>query len=360
MAHFFMPAAQQSDSAAAAGSHAEQASDALDIEEVLIDAAGIARFGLWGGGPSGEKLVIKVYRAGVVVNEGQRPAVKVASAGGFTARHISLYTATGLKDGDEIYGMLDDKRRYTGVLTARKPSNDDRTLIKRWADAVKAGQKFGHPKLCDFAVPYLAVDPKQKVTPLDDRNIGGPLNKVRGLAMHTAGAGNGTRSPFQMVEYGMVGTWNKNVEKFRASSHFGIAGDGTLVQFIPTSLKAWTQGDPGDHYWVSVEVDNGGTAPMYDAQLRMSKRLFAWVRRQHHVEPKLATGLITKNPAYKQHAEITADICAKAGAATTDDSFTCAMSEGLSCHNWLKQIKPCPGVGILGQMGEIVTGSKGF
>lgn len=74
------------------------------------------------------------------------------------------------------------------------------------------------------------------------------------------------------------------------------------------------------------------------------------------VQRRLAMGTLfaKKNDLkYKKDLDdITTTVCAADSAPTTTLPFEAAFVRGLSCHLWLdaRNSKPCPGVGILGQM----------
>src|SRR5262249_6737427 len=143
------------------------------------------------------------------------------------------------------------------------------------------------------------------------------------------------------------------------SAHFGISGDGTIVQFVPTTFQAFAQGTPGDYHWISVEIDNDGKSEMTAAQLTAVKSLFRWVTTTFGVSPQVATGwLPADNKAFNQ---ATKDVAASAGSSTTTDEYEAALSQGLSCHWWLDRRKTgthvhaCPGPGIMSQFPSIVT-----
>lgn len=133
------------------------------------------------------------------------------------------------------------------------------------------------PGICPLAIPYLTLrDAKMGgMTVLKDSTVGGPLGSVHGLAVHTT-VGTEARSPYLMVRWGCVEGWNAR----GVSAHFGVAGDGTLIQFVPVTFKAYAQHSPGNEHWISVEVDNNGKTPMNDRQLASVRSLFGWVCSQ--------------------------------------------------------------------------------
>jgi len=66
----------------------------------------------------------------------------------------------------------------------------------------------------------------------------------------------------------------------------------------------------------------------------------------------MGTGFLGGNA---QMNALTRQVCAAAPAPVTHDPVAPAHSQGLSCHHWLdKGSKPCPGLGILGQMPSVL------
>src|SRR5262249_27751083 len=153
--------------------------------------------------------------------------------------------------------------------------------------------------------PYLALQEARsgnRMTRLERKCIGAPLNAVHGMAIHTT-AGNDAGTPFQTACYRCVQTWNGN----GASAHFAISGDGTIIQFVPANVMAFAQHDPGNRQWISVEVDNNGVLPMNYNQLTAAKNLFRWVCATHAIPPQLETGCLF--PSSPQFDEITMTVC---------------------------------------------------
>jgi|GEM_PF-4639709 len=348
MAHFFVPS--HADKA-----HGLSAAFGGGILELVIRRGESARVGVWGGGPDGKPLQVKVYRGPLIVSDGKAAVVKLTRASDDPTNHIQVYTVAGLKDGDKLVGVLPDDTPYTAALLVRELTGSANDIIEAWARANAAGEGYYSRALYSQAVPYLALEDARrgiKMEKLKPRCIGGPLQDVNGLAVHATG-GTDTRSAFQMARFGCVDVWNGN----GASAHFGIAGDGTVVQFIPATFIANSQLNPGNGHWISVEIDNDGKSPMNDKQLTAAKALFFWVCSTFGVAIQLATGcLYPKTPNFDK---ATTTVCAEAGVSTTTDPFEAVMSEGVSCHWWLEGAKTakshaCPGAGIIAQLAQIV------
>lgn len=349
MAHFFVPSHQWD------AKHGVSAAFGGGILELVIRRGGSAQVGLWGGAADGKPLQVKVYRGNLVVSEGKGSTVKLARASYDSTNHIQVFSVYGLKDGDKLIGVLPDDTPYTAALLVRELTGSANDVIEAWARANAAGESYWSRALYPDAVPYLELEDtrrKIKMTKLSERCIGGPLSDVNGLVIH-ATSGFDTRSAFEMALFGCVNVWNGN----GASTHFGIAGDGTVVQFIPTSFASHSQLGISNSHWISVEIDNNGKKPMTDMQLTAAKALFFWVCNTYGVAIKLATGcLFPKTPHYDQ---ATKTVCARVGGPTTTDVFEAAMSEGVSCHWWLEGNKNalshgCPGNDIILQLTDIV------
>jgi hypothetical protein len=347
MAHFFFP----SDLAVAA--HNLMAADAAALSELIVRQGHMALIGLWGG----DLLTVKVTRGGQVVNEGPHPKVVFERAINDRGNHIQIWRVVGLMDGDSLQAWDSDGRPQTAPLPVRGLTASGSDLMSQWAQHYTPGSPVPDPRgCCPFAIPYLAMkDPQEKrgaaMTKLDTDLVGGPLVNVHGLSVHATSTPKPGEA-FGMAAWGCVNTWNTS----RASAHFGIATDGTVVQFIMTNFRAFAQGDPGDFHWVSVEIDNDGLSEMTGAQLDSVKKLFRWVGNTFGISPKVATGCLY--PKAPQFDQATKDVCAAAGALTTTENYEAAMSLGVSCHWWLDprktgHVHACPGKGIMGQLPQV-------
>jgi hypothetical protein len=347
MANFFVPS--HSDA-----KHGLSAALGAGILELVIRRGENARVGLWGVGPDGKPLQVQVTRGDQVVSEGKAPQVRVVRASNDTASHIQVFQIAGLKDGDKILGVLADGTRYIPALTVRELTSGANDIIEAWTKARAAGEAYSARGLYPQAVPYLELEDKRrgiKMPKLAAKCIGGPISDINGLSVHST-AGFDTRPAFNMAKFGCVDVWNGN----GASSHFGISGDGTVVQFIPATFGANAQFNPGNQHWISVEIDNDGKSEMTDQQLTSAKALFFWVCNTFGVPIKLATGCLF--PRSPQFDATTMAACAMGKSGTTTDVFEAVMSEGVSCHWWLEGPKTthshgCPGEGIMMQLYRI-------
>lgn len=378
MAHFFFPS--QSDA-----KHGEMAAENAALSELVVLPGGFGRFAVWGGGPDNKPLTVKVQRSGAVVSEGAHPAVKLQRASNDPATHIQVYSASGLQTGDQIQGWDGAGLPQTAPMPVRVLTEAAGDVMDHWALRRASGDGVPDARACcHLAIPYISIpDPMPKrggrMSKLKADHIGGPMANIHGLSIHST-AGSSGRSAFEMACFGCVNTWNAQGP---VSAHFGVSGDGTIIQFVPTTFQAFAQGTPGDYHWLSVEIDNDGKAGMTAAQLMAVRSLFRWVTTTFGVPPRVATGwLPADNKAFDK---ITKEVAAAAGASSmtdddaaavaqghptlswvpgrspTTDNYEAAMSQGLSCHWWLDprktgaHVHACPGPGILSQFPTIVS-----
>ena len=346
MANFFYPSITDA-------AHAEMAAGQAALSEIVLDPGqGYVKLGLWGGAADGSKLAIKVHRNGVVVSEGHAPAVRVQPVSYDKRTHVQVVTLYGLHAGDFVRAWDSDGLPQTLPLPTLQNASAGPGLIETWAKAVVAKEAYVPARgLCPEATPYLALANKKygAMPRLKTSCVGGPLSNIHGLAVHCT-AGNDASTAFTTVAWRCVPTWNTN----GASAHFAIAGDGWLVQLVPTTHVAYAQGSPANAHWLSVEVDNNGRSPMNDLQLQALRRLFAWIVTAHGVPRQIATGCLF--PKNSQFNDATTAVCPN----TAQDGYEAVLSQGLSCHWWLEPTKgkgshACPGKGIISQLDEVVA-----
>lgn len=100
------------------------------------------------------------------------------------------------------------------------------------------------------------------------------MNAHMGLVLHVqAGDGN---------PYGWFSDPNN-----RASSHFWIAKDGALVQYVDSDLIAWAQA-AGNGTFNSVETEGFPTEPLTTAQVQTLARLYVWGHKTYGWPLKLS------------------------------------------------------------------------
>src|SRR5215468_6515916 len=177
MAHFFLPETNKIFN--------PTATMQSPISELFIRPGSPARFGIWGGGWNGERLIVKVYRGASVIKDDPSPASSDLG------NNIYLYEISGLQDRDLIYGMLPDgQTRFTGELSVRTASTSASDIMAEEAQHYRRKEPFARNTICPYAVPYLALPlPEERISDimikLEDRCVAGPLNAVHGLAVHT-------------------------------------------------------------------------------------------------------------------------------------------------------------------------------
>jgi hypothetical protein len=361
MAKFFEAWAGMTAQQAVKSAHSHRATT------VQATSAGVGAVGIWGS-DGGSVLRIAVERGGTTVSEGTKPAVRVNQLLKIADKAMAVYQATGLRSGDKIHAVGSDGRRYSLALpitVATQAAGTAAATMRAWADRLREDHSYKptEPSLCPLATPYLALTKNGvAATALSDALVGGPMAAVHGLSIHTTGGG-GNRDDFGTAIYGCVNTWNANYEAsgFIASTHFAISWDGVIVQIVPTDRIAWAQGNPGDYNWISVEIDNDGSSKMSTTSLIAARMLFRWVCETYGVPRRIAMGTLYAKkgdgPFKKNLDKITTEVCAAGGASTTTSPLEASFARGLSCHLWLdaRNLKPCPGVGILGQMAQIAS-----
>lgn len=150
------------------------------------------------------------------------------------------------------------------------------------------------------------------IGPTSNRTAGGMI-EVHGLVLHVQ----------QGSEAGSE-AWFKNVES-QASAHFLNPKSGRLQQLVDTADRAWAQA-AGNPYWISVE--NEGVAPAYltASQVDNVAQLLAWLHQAYAVP--IVTSMDTMGRGLAYH--------------------------GMGGAAWGNH-PGCPGAGILGQRGGILT-----
>jgi AmpD protein len=84
--------------------------------------------------------------------------------------------------------------------------------------------------------------------------------------------------------------WFENIRDLRVSAHFLIRRDGTVVQFVPTTLRAWHAGvssfqgrERCNDFSVGIEMEGTDTQPFTDAQYERLAELTAAIRARHPI-----------------------------------------------------------------------------
>ncbi|MDS4068550.1 MAG: peptidoglycan recognition family protein [Candidatus Competibacter sp.] len=334
--------------------HAPFAVFGAALAELVIRPGTTAQVGLWGKGYNGDLLEVRVYRGGARVSGSPSSPVKFTRTASDPKLHLQEFQVTGLREGDTLIGVTASGQPRTEALPVYELRNTPSGLMRQAANESKL-LRWSIPGICPDAIPYLAIqNPKMGAMPVLKDLIVKPLMNVRGLAIHTT-AGTAARSPYVMARWGCVEPWNSH----NVNAHFGVAGDGTLVQFVPTTFVAYAQYSPGNEHWISVEVDNDGKTPMNTLQLASVRLLFRWVANTYGVPHQVATGCLF--PKASHFDRITTEVCGRGDAETTTDPYMACMSRGVSCHWWLEATKTngshgCPGPGILNQLDAVARG----
>lgn len=79
----------------------------------------------------------------------------------------------------------------------------------------------------------------------------------------------------------LFGWWN-HADNDGASSHFHIAKDGTIFQYVDTAHTSWTSGE-GSSRSIGVETQGYGTEPWTDAQITSIMALIRWCNKTHGI-----------------------------------------------------------------------------
>jgi len=85
--------------------------------------------------------------------------------------------------------------------------------------------------------------------------------------------------------------WFENIRDLRVSAHFLVRRDGTIVQFVPTTLRAWHAGvstfrgrERCNDFSIGIELEGTDTLPYTDAQYARLEALAAAVRARHPIQ----------------------------------------------------------------------------
>lgn len=84
--------------------------------------------------------------------------------------------------------------------------------------------------------------------------------------------------------------WFENIRDLRVSAHFLIRRDGTIVQFVPTTLRAWHAGvstfegrERCNDFSIGIELEGTDTLAYTDAQYARLDTLAAAIRARHPI-----------------------------------------------------------------------------
>lgn len=308
------------------------------LSELYVDAAGNGRVGLWGYIDTARGKACEVR---VVGGKG------TVSPGGKLGDRVLTFALAGMGDGAQIQAFS-GARPFTAPLTCRRSEGGS------LADQNLSRLASGDPA----HVAY--IDGRPVKTLALTKGFGGfktinQLAEVNGLAVHITG--------------GLLSLQGAKVtaESSGASAHFTIDREGNIAQYVALTLMANAQG-PGNKNYLSVEMVGVGTNTgacqlMSSKQLATLAKLWEFVYVHFPNPPwRLSTvfggdksaltsplvGRVSKAMA----EELVAQGAALAAASSVNE---CIASRGLSCHFWLDMArKPCPGVGIMGQLPQVL------
>ncbi|WP_414648112.1 1,6-anhydro-N-acetylmuramyl-L-alanine amidase AmpD [Castellaniella sp.] len=99
--------------------------------------------------------------------------------------------------------------------------------------------------------------------------------------------------------------WFENIRNLHVSSHFLVRREGTVVQFVPTVLRAWHAGVSSFHgrercndFSIGIELEGTDTLPFTEVQYARLTALTAaictrhpiqWVQGHEHIAPTRKT-----------------------------------------------------------------------
>ncbi|MGY5127264.1 peptidoglycan-binding protein [Streptomyces nigrescens] len=98
----------------------------------------------------------------------------------------------------------------------------------------------------------------------------------------------GQEAVYGVVLHIMQGTlwgsdsWFRNPSA-QASSHFGVGKDGTILQWVDTSDRAWAQAG-GNRTWISIEHEGKSGDSLTAAQIAADGKILAWAHKTHGVK----------------------------------------------------------------------------
>jgi len=315
-----------------------------DVEFLYAAADGTARVGLWGFKDGSSNATVRV-----IAGPG------TATFAGLATSAVQVWTFSGLTAASRIQAFS-GIRPFTEVLEVRM-AGPAGTLGSQNIALLGGSDPAERASIGGNFVPTV---PLQRA--IGDNAAAPKMGTIRGLSVHVTTGANAPNS--------LKNDW----EQRGASAHFAIGRGGDIYQYVAASIKAQAQG-AGNTHFLSVELvglghNDGSCQEMTALQLITLRQLWVWVRSQHpRVPNRLARAysgmgkpLSTKlTPLFRDMALSLSAMPYCAG----DSNFVheCIESMGLSCHYWLDTgiyggklvAKPCPGIGIIGQLPEVIA-----
>lgn len=308
------------------------------LAELSVDAAGNGRVGLWGfiDTATGKACDLKVVSG----------MGKVA-AGGKLGERVLSFSLAGVSDGAQIQAFS-GSRPFTGPLTVRRREGSALGAMNASRLASGNPQHVAH------------IDGRPVKTLALAKGFGGyqaihQMAEVNGLAVHITGG--------LLSLQGAKST----AEASGASAHFTIDRDGNIAQHVALTLMANAQG-PGNRNYISVEMVGKGTNTgacqlMSTRQLATLGKLWEFIYVNYPNPPwQLATvfggdkSALTSPKVGRVSKAMAEELVSRGRSPGLAASVhECIASRGLSCHFWLDMAKkPCPGVGIMGQLPQVL------
>lgn len=308
------------------------------LTEIYVDRAGNGRVGLWGYIDSATGKACEVR---VVSGSG-----KVSATGKVGERTLGFGLA-GISEGAQI-------QAFSGTLPFTAPLPVRRSEAGTLADQNASRLVSGNP------VHVAHIDGRPVKTLALTKGFGGfqaihQLADVNGLAVHITGG--------LLSLQGAKST----AESSGASAHFTIDREGNIAQYVALTLMANAQG-PGNKNYISVEMvgkatNTGACQLMSTKQLATLTKLWEFIYLSYPNPPwSLATvyggdkSALTSPLVGRVSKAMAEELVSRGIAPAAANSVNqCIASRGLSCHFWLDMAKkPCPGVGIMGQLPQVL------
>lgn len=122
----------------------------------------------------------------------------------------------------------------------------------------------------------MAVMPGVRWEPVTGHS-GPAMESYTGIVLHCNAA----------ESYDLRGFFQASVDPDQVSSHFQVARDGTIWQYIDTSTQAWCQG-LGNADYLSIESEGLATESATAQQVASIARILRWVHETHGIRYLLA------------------------------------------------------------------------
>lgn len=106
----------------------------------------------------------------------------------------------------------------------------------------------------------------------------GPMSAYTGIVLHCNDAESG-----DLHDYITASLTGDNP----VSCHFQVLADGTVYQYIDTSVSSWCQGNGNDTY-LSIESQGLATEPATERQVAAVGGILAWTQATHGIPLRLA------------------------------------------------------------------------